>query len=751
MPSKAFPPILASGINANFPINGKLTINPNFKTDYIQVVIYEVSNKSNITNRSNYDLNCIAKNSDRFSGVKINLEGIASGTENFDFSIGSQTGLNCRLGFKAKCEPLNNPMICIKKLEVHPDIDFKINFCFDCNQIPRVTQDNKLSIQLNEVTFDEMYMGLFSLWMEYIENNNKCIKYFSLTEYKDKILDGIRKRISDFWINDSDEENLSEKQTIDLEENLIEGCDINLKLGDISISFFLEISNIIPLMQVNKKTYTEKGYCSTIPRLYLYSSECSNMPPIEYDYSYSKINAISEKIKGFLKVNSLEKDNLSKFLSEFRPLLIMTSHPVMYIYEYPSIIEVISIFNMFFLFANKLFAAIEKSSSEDEIISTLEIFKLIAQRDELSKEILDEIVEQVKEIDDFKENLNNFVINCIKLASCTKDKIKPTMCFSLAELYSILYTRSRMMKCLFLAAINEKSEVEKAAFSSSHKIINGTLRDYIKSINPKEQLSNISSKSFFYFSLVKAIVSRAIDDEIIDSFIAVIKTKKEISTYSYYLNEIASYLTENTKIITEIISERLKRTNAFDSYDVFATIDFIHQVISGCNLKKDTKLKCDYSLLQVAMEVIIKSGNAQTLTKILCLYYSDGHLMDTSHLHWVVEILKKNFYFLSFHWCWKVRMMFFKLFVYIISDRLISLGIYQELDEHFSLLRDKNKNAITKEISKLEEHKFCEVDVAIQEYFSVLIEYSGWVEKNKLSKYIEYPVIIINLPKEEDI
>ena len=85
-------------------------------------------------------------------------------------------------------------------------------------------------------------------------------------------------------------------------------------------------------------------------------------------------------------------------------------------------------------------------------------------------------------------------------------------------------------------------------------------------------------------------------------------------------------------------------------------------------------LKFDYNILEQASKVIFENDHSLCVSKILWLYYKNGHNMIIDHLHeFVSDIYKNKFYDLFFHWSWQVRNMFYYYILFFLNHKMKNL------------------------------------------------------------------------------
>ena len=85
-------------------------------------------------------------------------------------------------------------------------------------------------------------------------------------------------------------------------------------------------------------------------------------------------------------------------------------------------------------------------------------------------------------------------------------------------------------------------------------------------------------------------------------------------------------------------------------------------------------LKFDYNILKQASKIIFHNDHSLCVSKILWLYYKNGHNMNIDHLIDVVnDIYNNKFYHLFFHWSWQIRNMFYYYILFFLNHKMKNL------------------------------------------------------------------------------
>ena len=183
-------------------------------------------------------------------------------------------------------------------------------------------------------------------------------------------------------------------------------------------------------------------------------------------------------------------------------------------------------------------------------------------------------------------------------------------------------------------------------------------------------------------------------------------------------------------------------TNAYDSAANYQLIDYLQYIIESYYKETNNILIMDYNLLEKAITIIVSIENSLNLPKVFWLYYSNGHMMPTSNIKWIIKnVINNNFNRFMFSWSWKIRSLFVKLVLYTIYDRLQYInGKYLNLDMLNKLM---NKSEINIDSPYKEQ--------GIKEFNALYDEYIQWKSAKQNNEFIDYPMIFLPLARNDDL
>ena len=266
------------------------------------------------------------------------------------------------------------------------------------------------------------------------------------------------------------------------------------------------------------------------------------------------------------------------------------------------------------------------------------------------------------------------------------------------------YPENRILFWDYLTKEKLKDSVEKAAGKTNPEIKNifFNIKNLVDNEIPFPNLAKRDKFCFnFILNLIHIIMSKLSKNfyhlvnihwlnihgfcNIINSLLYELQNK-EPSEYPSTIRKVIYPMLNEPKIYVVIINTILFKTNVYDGTSVYFILDLIDDILKEFDKAFNPyQLDLDYNNFYKAVEIIVLTDNSLTLSKLLWLYYSSGHLMKKHHLIEVsLNVFKKNFYKFFFHWGWKVRKVFHYLYAYILSYRLNKIIKFEEI------IKDKN-------------------------------------------------------------
>jgi len=79
----------------------------------------------------------------------------------------------------------------------------------------------------------------------------------------------------------------------------------------------------------------------------------------------------------------------------------------------------------------------------------------------------------------------------------------------------------------------------------------------------------------------------------------------------------------------------------------------------------------NYKYYKLAASIIFQNDHSLCVSKLIWLYYKNGHDMILDHIHeFVLDIYKTKFFKLFFHWSWQIRNMFYYFVLFFLNHRI---------------------------------------------------------------------------------
>jgi hypothetical protein len=438
------------------------------------------------------------------------------------------------------------------------------------------------------------------------------------------------------------------------------------------------------------------------------------------------------------------------------------------IYKYSCEEELLNTVMQLMEFGVKLIKKLQNNDDQSKIIAILEIISLLLKREELNNEI---ILFCIKKFEPKGTNIvglyNDFFLYLFKLNKIVKDKIKPSMYELLVDIYTSLYFRSALVRESLLNSMSlqvkdyENSEIDNFLYDiKNDDLLSVNLSESNKDtintnmVKTSEYFSNIIKEA--YYSLIKSIwafqhkkqiyvypfdlMQFNDNQELITTMANHIKEQGTLNLSSEFFDCVV-YISSSYYALKQINSIMITSTNAYDSAANYQLIDYLQFIIESYYKETNNVLIMDYNLLEKAITIIVNIENSLNLPKIFWLYYSNGHMMPTSNIKWLIKnVINKNFSRFIFSWSWKIRSLFVKLVLYTIYDRLKYVnGKYLNLDMLNKLM---NKSEIDIDSPYKEQ--------GIKEFNSLYDEYIQWKSAKQSNECIDYPMIFLPLARNDD-
>ena len=620
-------------------------------------------------------------------------------------------------------------------------------------------RDNQFFMKTIPLSMNDLLCSDF--YIQKTEANSDLYDYYSLNELKSKLFkdltNDILKNFNYLLFGNLDDQY---KSTLNIKNFFISSKS---KSND---KYTITIKNLPIIVQARNLYFTEKGYKNNTSILYAINNDHH---VLEYYKNkgilYNEINPKFEKSMLALRKNH----KLDVTLYEIQECLNRSAEEDRKIYKYSCEEELLNTVMQLMELGVKLIKKLQTNDDQSKIIMILEIISHLLKREELNNEI---IFFCIKKFEPRGTNIrglyNDFFLYLFKLNKIVKDKIKPSMYEWLVDIYTSMYFRSAMARESILNSMSsqvkdyENNDIDNFLYDiKNDNLLSVNLLDSNKDtintnmVKTSEYFSNIIKEA--YCPLIKNIwlyqhkqniyvypfdiMQFSDNQELISTMANHIKEQGTLNLTSEFFDSVV-YISSSYYALKQINSIMITSTNAYDSAANYQLIDYLQYIIESYYKETNNILIMDYNLLEKAITIIVSIENSLNLPKVFWLYYSNGHMMPTSNIKWLIKnVINKNFNRFMFSWSWKIRSLFVKLVLYTIYDRLQYInGKYLNLDMLNKLM---NKSEINIDSPYKEQ--------GIKEFNALYDEYIQWKSAKQNNEFIDYPMIFLPLARNDDL
>ena len=362
-----------------------------------------------------------------------------------------------------------------------------------------------------------------------------------------------------------------------------------------------------------------------------------------------------------------------------------------------------------------------------------------------------------------KKNINNdFFIKLFKLNEYCKLKKIPSLNPILIDIYTKLYFKKKYIRETIFNTLNKDKEYKNNLMDVFiYDIVNDDKinryldqNEFNQILQKKGLFTNLFSCGILFFkNIISYLNNSKINEfpfdftqfndnlEILNLLGKYVKNKK-LDNLENEFYELPALLSNSYDSINMINNSLIKNTNGYNDQALFKLFDYFKSLLEYYYTKDDCKLIMDYTLLEEAINIIIKIDNSISLPKLFWFYYSCSHLILSGNLKcFIIDVCNQYFNNFAYHWSFGVRQVFFKLILFIYNDKL--------KNEEGKLFNVKNINNFEKKI--VDKNNIYNVE-SLKDYESMNKEYKEWMEsyQNNNTTEKEYPVLFVPLPINPD-
>jgi len=413
------------------------------------------------------------------------------------------------------------------------------------------------------------------------------------------------------------------------------------------------------------------------------------------------------------------------------------------------------------------------NSKEDYIkIELIIIINILLKREELDNSVIYYILKNIPSMDATPWQIcNNLYSSLYRLYLYLISNQAPQNTDDiLIELFSRLYFKKAYFRRIMLSTLsgekyiyNENNidfDYDRFLFDDINdeklnRYISDDTRSLFKQFSQNESI--LKNIKFSKYKLFKRIISTLNDKTIykypfefslfnnIESIIYILIKEIELQKLeiinkpplSNEFYEMLMLFSNSYDSITKLNDTLIKSTNAHNQYGIFILYIYFNKLLEYHQTLTNSKLIFNYTFFEKASEIIVKDEDSVSLPRLFWFYYTCYNLLLSGNLKWfVAQIVNKNFDKFAYHWSFTIRQVYFKLLVYLISDKLKDKGGRLFNQQKLNQFRSRNSINYQQKLYTFE---------AMKDYDSICKEYNIW-RSSRRSENDDLPVFFLPQP-----
>ena len=625
--------------------------------------------------------------------------------------------------------------------------------------------DFKLSIPLismNELQKSDLFL----------ETNENIIpyKYITLNDIKHIIFKKLGKKIIK---QENDYQTLNISNSISLNNSINNqdkryseglkgnGLEIFDSISENKKDATLNFENLPLITQTSSLFFTEVGYLYNTTFLHIINNDKElhtyrNNSKISCENFYVNLKNIYDD----LSEGNFEFKNL---FDELGNILRRSIDAEKFYFLYPDIESLNKMIILMMCIGIKIIEYVQIIKEEEKLIILLKAINNLLKREELDNAVIYMCLKHVQTQEESLKNINNdFFIKLFKLNEYCKLKKIPSLNPILIDIYTKLYFKKKYIRETIFNTLNKDKEYKNNLMDVFiYDIVNDDKinryldqNEFNQILQKKGLFTNLFSCGILFFkNIISYLNNSKINEfpfdftqfndnlEILNLLGKYVKNKK-LDNLENEFYELPALLSNSYDSINMINNSLIKNTNGYNDQALFKLFDYFKSLLEYYYTKDDCKLIMDYTLLEEAINIIIKIDNSISLPKLFWFYYSCSHLILSGNLKcFIIDVCNQYFNNFAYHWSFGVRQVFFKLILFIYNDKL--------KNEEGKLFNVKNINNFEKKI--VDKNNIYNVE-SLKDYESMNKEYKEWMEsyQNNNTTEKEYPVLFVPLPINPD-
>ena len=645
-------------------------------------------------------------------------------------------------------------------------------------------QNNCFSLTTPPMTMDELKAA--DIFLETTENT-EVYNYISLNGLKAELIKSMGYQImkQELSFNDINLHNpvdINAMNGYNMNNNGQYGIGFgNNQYNNSDINFYNQISNSeaflclenMPIVgQIQNGLYfTEYGIIYNTAMLNLINSD-------QELHKYRKNKQISSedfynKLNNYY-INFSPQNYDFSILNEMLILLMRSIDTDKFMFIYPSMEELNKMVCLFLKVGLKIIEKIKNTSEEYKLIVLTKLINILMKREELDNSVIYECIEKCQGYnngEDARILYNNLIIELFNLYQILlSNKLAPNNDISLIDLFSRLYFQNDDFRVAIINSLNGNpyqfqyiDVLNQNDFFLYDIIYDEKLPQYINK-DTKKIIKNFSSSEKYYnnimfdgYRLIKRIIVNMneiginqypFDFTLFNDNLNIIKIMERDINYlkiegneKYKLNndfyESLMLLSNSYLSISHINNTLIMATNGHNPTAVYTLLVYFKSIFDYYYSLTNSKLIMDYSVFQLATQKLTENEDSISSPRLFWLYYCCSDMILSGNLKWfIVNIINRNFDKFAFHWSFNIRLVFFKLVIFIINDKLRN-------EEGRLFRKDKLIPFANNTLNSLNNLNNPYITESYKDYKTIEKEYNEWLSRKTGN---EYPVFFLPPP-----
>ena len=533
---------------------------------------------------------------------------------------------------------------------------------------------------------------------------------------------------------------------------------------------FLFLDNLPIIGQIYNLYFTEYGniYSTAILNLINEDPEINNYrqgKQISSEDFYKKLENY------YIELNKQNYD--IGIINEMHVLLMRSIDTDRFMFLYKSKDQLNKMVLLLLNIGLKLIEKVKNTSEEYKIILLTKLINILMRREELDNAVIYDCINTFGSTQ-FSPRMpyNQLYFNLFDLYDLLlSNQYAPNNDSALIELFSRLYFQKKYIRLAILTSIygQEFQYESNEKFNKNDILLYDAINDeklneylnksLIKDFKSRlKDKNNFINKQFDNYRLLKRIIAFMNEENInqypldfalfndnniilqkMEADINQIKidTKNDNSKLTNDFYESVMLLSNNYISISSLTNTLIQCTNGHNPNAVYTLFIYLKSLLDYYSSVSNSKLLMDYSVFQRATQLLSDKEDSLSLPRLFWFYYCCSNMIPSRNLKWfIVNIINKNFEKFAFHWSFTIRQVFFKLALFILSDKL-------KKEEGKLFKREKLLPFIRKSLNNAQNPYIKE---SCKDFNTIGKEYNEFYERRKTDENCDYPMFFLPPP-----